>query len=98
MLVADVPPGPVTVTVAEPLPVDGAVYVNGVPLVGDEVLIVPAPVTVAESVPLPPVRVAVMLCVAPSLTLADVGDTDRAYAVYVTLAGDDKPAADTETV
>lgn len=48
------------------------------PLVGAVVEIDPAPVSDAASVPDPPVSVAVMFCVAPSLTEADVGDTERA--------------------
>ena len=45
------PPSPVTVTVAVPLPLLGVVSVNPVPLVGDAVDSVPA-VVVADSAPL----------------------------------------------
>lgn len=73
--VVEVPPGPVIVTVAVPLPVDGAVNVNGVPLVGAVVLRLPAVVD-AASVPEPPVRVAVSDTVPLLAAVPLVGDTD----------------------
>lgn len=73
--VCEVPPGPVTVMVAVPLPLLGVVNVNGVPLVGADVDSVPA-VVVADSAPLG-VSVAVSDAATLLATDCEPGDTDN---------------------
>lgn len=89
--VCKVPPGPVTVTVAVPLPELGVVNVNPAPLVGADVLSVPA-VVVADSAPL---GVSVAVSDAATLFATDcvLGVSDRVYAVNVTLPGSVSPAS-----
>lgn len=73
------PPNPVTVTVAVPLPELGVVSVNCVPLVGADVERVPAVVDAARV----PLGVSVAVRDAATLLATDweLGDTASEYAV-----------------